>query len=406
MKKSDKPLAGIRIVEMSTYIAAPAAAKVLGDWGADVIKIEPPGGDPNRWTGLYMGMPIADDENPQFCLDNGNKKSLALNIKTQDGVKIVYDLLATADVFISNIRPEALKKLGLTYEQLSTKFPKLIYGSVLAYGETGPDKDRPGFDLSVYFARGGFMSGLSQKGGPPTNFGPAIGDHQLAMNMVAGIAAALLHRQKTGKGEYVSSSLFQTAIYSGSSMLLSAYYGTEFPISREEPPSPLVNSYQCKDGSWIMLSCLDYDSQSPALFRILGLNDWADNIEYTTVSGEGLGMYKDDITTAVAKAIAEKTRAEWMELLLKADLPAEKIQRSSEVLEDEQAWANQYLRRMKYPSGYEGVMINSPIKFGSVGELEFKHCPKLGEHSRELLKELGYNEGQIESYISDGVIAG
>ena len=205
-------LEGVRVVEMGMWVAGPAAGGILADWGADVIKIEPPKGDPMRDVfRAISGMALAS--NPPFNQDNRGKRSVVIDARTDAGRELVQKLIREADVFLTNYRPNALKRLGIDYDTLSELNPGLVYGSVSGYGLDGPDRDRPGYDIGSYWARSGIAHLLTIPGQDPVASRGGFGDHVTALNAVGGILAALYHKQRTGEGQLVEVSLLRTAIY-------------------------------------------------------------------------------------------------------------------------------------------------------------------------------------------------
>ena len=204
MENTKRPLDGVRVVELATFIAAPSCARYLADLGAEVVKVEAPSGDPLRYTAINEGRPTGDLENTSFDVDNANKSSICLNTKTPEGREALEKLIARADVFITNVRHKSLVKSGLDYDTLKVKYPKLVMGYVTGYGEEGPDKDLPGFDFTAFFARGGIIGTLFDKDSMPMLTIPGFGDHPVGMYLANGILAALLRARETGRGDKVT----------------------------------------------------------------------------------------------------------------------------------------------------------------------------------------------------------
>jgi len=193
-----KPLEGVKVVDLTTFLAAPTCARVLGEWGADVIKVEAGKGDPGRTQGAVFGMPYTDDENLGFDMSNMNKRFMTINLKNPKGMEVMDKLLKDADVFITNIRSKSLKKLGLDYETVSEKYPQVIWTQCLGYGEKGPEKDSAGFDVTCYMARGGVYGTTVNKGSAPMIPTNGFGDFQVSLCLASGICAALFNRNRTG----------------------------------------------------------------------------------------------------------------------------------------------------------------------------------------------------------------
>ncbi len=241
----NKPLNGIKVVEVSTFIAVPACASFLADFGAIVIKIESKEGDPVRFTGTSEGRVDSPYENTTFDLENARKRGIVLDLKSAKGKEILFKLLESADVFLTNLQPHSLKKLSLDYESIRKRFPRIVYGSFTGYGETGPDCNLPGYDFTAFWARGGIMGSLSQKDMEPMNLVPGIGDHIAGMFLCCGILTALYKAAKTGQGAKVSTNLLHSSIYIQGVPIQAAQYkdiGQQYPISRKNAENPFNNS--------------------------------------------------------------------------------------------------------------------------------------------------------------------
>ena len=243
MSNVKKPLEGVKVVELATFIAAPCTARFLADLGADVIKVEAPMGDPLRYTAANEGRPLDQKENTSYDLENAGKRCIALNIKSPEGREALEKLIASADVFITNNRQPSLRKNQLDYDTIHAKYPSLVYGFISGYGEKGPDKDLPGFDFTAFYARGGILGPLRDKTSTPMLTVQGFGDHQVSMNLAAGVLAALYKAKMTGEGDQVVVSLFHSAVWDVSLMLQSSQYGADsckFPMERWENGNPLT----------------------------------------------------------------------------------------------------------------------------------------------------------------------
>ena len=396
-------LEGVRVVELANFIAAPSCGKNLSDWGAEVIKVEPLEGDVVRIMGPQYHTPAEEDENPLFELENSYKKGVAINTKDPRGMELLLDLIAGADVFITNVRERSLKKDGLDYATLSQKFPRLIMGQVLGYGEEGPIKDRPAFDYTAYFARGGIAWSMHEKGTSPSNTVAALGDHYAGVQLAGGIAAALYSREHTGKGERVTTSLFQTAVYGMGIMVTSAQYGNRMPISRKAPNSPVANFYRCRDGMWIQLAMLQYDKGVSALSKALEMPQLLSDPKFSTFQAALQNV--EELVQLLDAKFATRDRAQWEEILEAADVPYERIQTCEDLLEDPQVWANGYLRRITYRNGEERVITTTPVHFGSMPQRAYVLSPKVGQDNDEVLGgALGLSAQALEGLRASGVI--
>jgi cinnamoyl-CoA:phenyllactate CoA-transferase len=403
-----RPLEGIKVVELATFIAVPACGRYLADLGASVIKVEPPSGDPVRYLAfnegrVVDGKPTGDMENTTFDLENAGKECISLDAKTKEGREAMEKLIAGTDVFITNVRNKALAKLGLDYESLKVKYPKLVYGLVTGFGELGPDKDLPGFDITSYFARGGILGAMFDKDHVPLYIVQGFGDHQVGMNLGGGIVAALYRAKETGKGDKVSVSLLQTAIWDISIMLQASQYGqasTRFPISRKELSNPLQVAHKTKDNRWIQIAIPAYDANYDKFVKAIGREDLAGDPRYFPQSNLVKNFH--EFYDLLASLVAERTLDEWTKVFTESDLPFAVAQTWDELLVDEQAWANDYFHKMHYPTGADRTLVRPPVTFADTPLPEYKRGPYLGEQTEAILKRLGYSEAQIKAMMEAG----
>lgn len=409
MDRKQKPLEGITVVELALFIAAPSAARMLADWGATVIKIESPKGDPMRFMGKLVSMPIDDEkENPAYDQQNAGKKGIVLNLKSEEGQEAMHRLLKKADVFVTNNRQDALERLGLSYEQLSVLYPALVYGQVSGYGEKGPDREKPGYDFTAYYARGGISGTLYEKGTSPILTVAGFGDSQVSLCMASGICAALVKAQRTGQGEKVSVSIYQTAVFCMGHMIAAAQYGgNQYPRSRMDIANPLQNAYQTKDGRWLQGAVNDFDNQITRILHLIGRDDLAENEEFCHF--ERISTHSRDLIEELDRTFREKNIDEWIELFRKEDLPFDKEVLWEEILTDPQAWEEDILCHVDgYPEregmGTERTLVRTPVKFRESGLPDYRKGPKIGEHTREVLEELGYSGEEIEKMQEKGAV--
>ena len=397
-------LKGLRVIELSTFIAVPACARFFADYGAEVIKIEAKGGDAVRWNGTSEGRVDDPYENTTFDLENANKKGIVLNLKSPEGREILFKLLENADLFLTNWRPQALEKNGLTYEALHERFPRLVYGTLTGFGEVGPDKDLPGFDFTAYWARGGVLESLRQKGQWPINLVPGMGDHQAGLFLAAGVMAALWNAQKTGVGEKVSINLLHTSIFIQAIMVQAAQYtelGQHYPIDRRTADNPFNCAYQTKDGRFLQISMPAFDSYYPKFMPLIGRADLKDEKRYTMESITKNKLHSEFIDI-LTEAFQTKTLAEWAEIFTANDIPFAAAQSWEEVLEDPQARAAGVFYDMEYPNGNVRSLVRQPIQIGAEVP-PYTRGPLLGEHSAEVIRSLGYSEEQLEALHAAGV---
>ena len=399
-----KPLEGIKVVEMSTFIAVPTCARYFAEFGADVIKIEPKTGDLIRFGGVSEGRLGDPHENTTFDLENAHKRSLVVNLKAPEGREVLFKLLEGADAFLTNWRPQALAKLGLEYEQLKEKFPKLVYASFTGYGEEGPDCDLPGYDFTAFWARGGLLGTLYQKDSEPINLIPGIGDHVSGMMLAAGVMTALYNARETGKGAKVSTSLLHCSVFVQGVAVQAAQYkglGQTYPISRKTAENPFNNTYKTKDGRFIQIAMPPFDIFYPKFMPVIGREDLVGNTRYTMANITENKLHGEFIQI-LSDAFEQKTAKEWSHILIEGDIPFSICQTWEEVLEDKQAWAAGVFEEVDYPSG-KRTMVRPPVTIEGADKLPYTKGPMLAAHSEEILKELGYTDQQLKEMHENGI---
>lgn len=403
------PLQGVKVIDLTYFVAGPGTAKIMADWGADVIKVEPSFGDPGRGTGGTMSAPTKKDCNPWYSAYNANKRGLSLNLKEPEGLAVLNKLLETADVFVSSYRTGALRRLGLDYESLHKKFPGLIWAQINGFGDFGPAKDNAGFDTVAFWARSGAMIDPAERGttiNPPIGFGDAT----TSSSLCGGICGALYRKAKTGKGCKVMVSLFAQAIWNNSALVVSTQYGDEYPKTRKNAVSPVINSYMCSDGQWIFLSILEHDRYYNTLMKVLGREDLLDDPRYCTAAeGKKNGPALIEI---IAGEFIKHTQDEMVNMLTAADIAHERIQHVKDVLNDPQALENKYVMPIANLDGTVTKQAMSPIRFAenepaSIEDIEPTvrcQAPLIGQHSAEILREYGYDEAQVASMLERKII--
>ena len=398
-------LKGIRVVDLTTYAAAPGAGRLMADWGADVIKVEPFAGDPMRKFGDQMNAPCTDEENPIWELENGNKRGVSFDTKSPKGKEAMLKLLATADVFITNVRLGSLQRMGLDYETLAPMFPKLVWGHVSGYGIHGEEAARPGYDVVSYWARGGSLVDIAPVGHPPIMAPYGVGDHTASLMLLGGVLAAVVRARETGKGEKVEVSLYGTAIWVNSLMVISTQYGDKWPRDRYLPSSPLGTSYQCKDGEWITLTILAYERYWKAFCEALELpQEVVEDPRYNTLLAAKVPENSRALCLILEEAFAKKERAYWAARLNAADIAFEQSAHYSDVAKDPQAQANHYVIPFDLRNGENCMLPMSPVQFAEGEAIDSAHAPLIGEHTDEVLQELGYGEAEIADMHAENAV--
>lgn len=374
--------------------------------GADVIKVEASKGDPCRVTqAAVFNMPMSDEENLAFDMVNLNKRFIALNLKSETGKEIMYKLLEQADIFITNTRNKSLQKLGLDWETLHEKFPRLIMGHGLGYGKYGAEKDDPGFDVTCYMARGGVFGTTVNRGDSPMIPTNGYGDMQASMFLAAGLCAAVIGREKTGVGEYVTCALQHAAVYTLIVGMISAQYGNPYPKSRLEVICPFNNVYMTGDGKYIAMCDPEYDRDYNKIMGLIGRDDLIDDPKYVNCVKMNEANLNAEVVGIMDEALAKMTSEEALKLFKDAGIPIEPCQTPLDVYEDQNVWDNDYLVKIKYPEAERNIPT-APIQFDSVPAPEFIPTGKLGSSTVEVMRELGYSDDQIQAALADGSVTG
>ena len=401
---SHKPLSGVTIIELATYAAAPAALRLLADWGAEVIKVEGFDGDPYRRQAPVFNIPLMEDENVSWDMTSLNKKFISLNLKHPKGMEALHRLLAKADVMVTSFRQKALDKLGLDYGTLKDKYPRLIMGQMFGYGDKGPEKDTAGYDVTCYVARGGILGSFHERGTSPINEPNAFGDYQVALTLAGGICGALYAREKTGRGDRVITSLFHQSLWAMSVPIMSSQYGNEYPKSRMEVANPFNNSYKTSDDRWLIICVPDYDVYYKKMMGLFGREDLFDDAEINTIGSVLEKSAHRKVITAIGEAMERKTLKEWLQIFKDNDVPCEKGALPKEVLEDPQAWAIDGLRKVQYPSGNERVITTTPVRFDSMGDPDAVIARELGAETVSILKQHGYTDAELAEMKADKAV--
>jgi crotonobetainyl-CoA:carnitine CoA-transferase CaiB-like acyl-CoA transferase len=401
-------LEGLQVVDMGHVVAVPSAAAMMADWGADVIKVEPLSGEMARKTArsyrksreIRVGGSIV---NWAFELHNRGKKGLAVDLKKRSGKKIVYRLVEKADIFISNYAAGALKRLEMDYDTLKRMNPKIIYGSVTGYGRVGPDKDEKGFDITAAWARSGAQHMTADPACAPPMQRGGLMDRTTASYLVAGLLAALRHRDRTGKGQEIEISLYNTGVWSIASDIQSVLVDQTFPRNDHfRAPNPLSNNYRTRDDRWIILLNPLFERVLPGLCRAIEREELADDSRFN--SQAAMERNCELFIGILDEVFASKDLAEWERRLRENNVVYGKVQTPTETAHDPQAIANHFFADVVYPGGDEIKLLNTPVKFRENPAAIKGPAPRVGQHTEEILFELGYNGNDMARLKADGVI--
>jgi crotonobetainyl-CoA:carnitine CoA-transferase CaiB-like acyl-CoA transferase len=398
------PLTGVRVVEITMFQQGPVAGMRLGDLGADVIKVEAKTGDPGRGMMRIVGADTGlKGRNFYFESNNRNKRSIVLDLKTEKGKEIFFKLIDRADVFLTNMSIDAPQKMGIGPDVLMARNPQLIYAHASGWGRKGPDAEVLSFDYTG-IARSGTMMMCGERNGPPATLIPGMGDEQGGLMCAWAVTAALYAREKTGKGQLVDTSLMGSLIaLHGVNFSAPGVLGKEFPrFIRAEAGNPIYNHYKCADGKWIVIAHLQPDRYWPNVCKAMGLEELEHDPKFSTI--EARHDNGKELVSILDKKFATKTRAEWMEIFKKENVIHTPVQSSSEVFEDPQALANDYIVPVEHPVWGKIKMLGFPWTFHETPASIRREAPELGQHTEEILLELGYTWDDITKFKSEAVI--
>ncbi len=396
---------GVRVVELAQWVFVPVAGALLADWGADVIRVEHPEGDPYR---ALASQGIGSDSggiNLAVAVANRGKRSLAIDIKRKEGLEVLHKLLETADVFLTSLRPDALRRLGLDADQLRERHPGLIYARGNGFGVRGPDANQAGYDASAFFARGGVADALTPPGRDyPISQRGAMGDRNGGMAIAFGIAGALLKKYRTGKGSVVDVSLLATAMWTLTSDLLTVLKGDEMPRpgDRSESPNPLTMTYRTADRRFIQLMMLQADRYWPDFCRALEREDLLEDPRFSDLAARRKNCA--DCVAVLDAEFGKRSFEEAKALLSTIDAPWAPVQRVEELLEDPQVLANGYIGDVAADGASPAYRLPAvPVQFDEQPPA-LRRAPENGEHTETILMEIGYEWEAISTLQSEGVI--
>ena len=393
-------LKGLKVVEMATWLFAPMSACLLGELGADVIKVEAHGGDPMR--GLVHR--VRDHVDWVYELANRNKRSVALDVRSPGGGEVMRRLLADADIFIVNLRRGGLERLGIDYESLRESHPRLIYAHATGYGTEGPDINRPASDELAYWARGGFMSILGAPGNDPVRLVGAMGDLPSAMNITAAIFAALYQRELTGEGQFLTCSLYGGGIWANGFAVQGALAtGQNFPRGdRYSSFNSLYNSYRAADDKWLQLAMIQEERFWAPFAEAIDLPILTEDARFAVTAERR--RHTREAVELIEQRIAEEPRDHWAAIFDALDFPWAPAADELEISQDPQAAVNGYVGVMEHRSGIEFKVLGAPFKLDQAPMTNYSSAAELGEHTELVLEELGYDWDAIAALKQAGAI--
>jgi crotonobetainyl-CoA:carnitine CoA-transferase CaiB-like acyl-CoA transferase len=403
MAGSDGILAGIRVVEVATYVAGPAAATVMADFGADVIKIEPPRtGDPYRYLYKLTALP-ACEQNYCWLLDGRNKRSVALDLKSEDGYETLLDLLRDADVLVVNQHPSVLRSLRIDYESLAPRHPRLVYAHMTGYGEHGEECEKPGYDATAWWARSGLMDCVRPGENEPAISTAGMGDHPSSLALLSGILLALFARERSGRGTKVSSSLLANGLWSNSILLQAVLCGAPAfrRITQADAPNALVNQYRTRDGRWFLLALVQEAKDWERLCGAIDRRSLAADPRFRTP--ETRREHARALISILDAAFAERDFADWQKILDAHDVTFGTVGRLQDMPRDPQVIANEMLVPID-GGAHPGLQtVDSPLRIAGATKRPPTVAPEIGAHTREVLASLGYDAARIDELFAKGV---
>ena len=400
--ETENIFSGLKVVDLASFIAGPGAATVLSDFGAEVIKVEPPGtGDP--WRNIYKIPPqLSSKDNYPWHLDNRNKRGMAVDLKSPHSSEILERLIKWADVVVVNFPPAVRKRLKLTYEDVVPWNSRLIYADISGYGDEGPEAELPGFDLTAYWARSGLLALTRDAGAPPTLPPTGSGDHATAIGLYAAIVTALYRRERTGKGSHVTTSLLAEGIWSGSLYVQAALCGAKFfPLhDRKNPPNATINVYQSADDHWFLIVVQPKDW--PAMANAIGHPELLIDARFADAATQAANSAQ--LTAILDEIFRAQPLAHWREALDRVHITYGVVHSPSENVNDEQLLANEIVVPLEGAGERLKFTVSSPLKVHGVAKVPARRAPELGEHNEEVLKQLGFSDDEIDGLRASGAI--
>jgi crotonobetainyl-CoA:carnitine CoA-transferase CaiB-like acyl-CoA transferase len=396
---SDNIFSGLKVVDLASFIAGPSAAVILSDFGADVIKVEPPTGDLWRHGHQIPPQPAAKDAYP-WHLANRNKRGITLDLKSPSAPQVLEKLVRWADVFIVNTPHPARKKLKLEYDDVVQWNPRLIYADVTGFGENGPDANLPGFDITSYWARSGLLSMTRDAGAPPTWPVAGSGDNATAVGLYSAIVTALYRRERTGTGSNVTTSLLAEGIWSASVSIQAALCDARFfaPHDRKNPANAALNVYRAADGAWFVL--IVTPDKLAVVAKAIGRTDLLTDPRFSDPANLIANMAQ--LTAILDDVFTAQPMAHWYEVFNAVHVTFGVVREPQEVINDPQLRANDIVVPLEGAGGKLTSTISSPIQVHGVAKVPAKRAPQLGEHNEEVLRELGFSAAEIDGLRASG----
>ena len=398
---SDNIFSGWKVVDLASFIAGPSAAVILSDFGADVIKVEPPNGDLWRHGHQIPSQPLAKDAYP-WHLANRNKRGITLDLKSPSAQPVLEKLVKWADVFIVNTPHPARKKLRLEYDDVVQWNPQLIYADLTGFGEKGPDADLPGFDITSYWARSGLLSMTRDAGAPPTWPVGGSGDNATAVGLYSAIVTALYRRERTGKGSHVTTSLLAEGVWSASVAIQAALVGAKFSglHDRTHPANAALNVYRAADGTWFVL--IVAPDKLAAVAKAIGRPDILTDPRFSDPAKLTANM--PQLAAILDEVFGAQPMAHWYEVFSGLHVTFGAVRGPQEVIDDPQLRLNDMVVPLEGAGGKLTSTISSPFQVHGIAKAPARRAPGLGEHNEAILQELGFDASDIDGLRASGAV--
>ena len=393
---------GLQVVDAGSWVAGPVAATILADYGAEVIKIEMPTGDPFRRLAQGPGTPNADIDYA-WAQDARNKRSIAIDLKTPSGIEILQKLVERCDVFVTNYPLGMRRRLGLRYEDLKPLNDQMIYASLTAYGEKGPEKEREGFDLVAYWSRTGLMDLVRAPDAKPAPSIPGMGDHPTGVSLYASIVTALLHRERTGKGSMVHTSLIANGMWAASCIAGAKFaHGSDFSNYPNLTAKYFTRElYQTRDGRWLQFTMVRTPEEINAFLNVLGMAHLIQDPRFETTRARIESG--DQLANLLRPLFTQKDAAGWLAEFKEVGVPVSMLGTIDDLPTDPQLLANNILINPGDETAAD-YLINHPVNVEASARAKARKAPDTGQHTNEVLSELGYDEEAISQFRSSEVV--